>query len=143
MSSIGDHFFAVRRRDQTFYRDHERETVGDREFYRILNQKALPEGFYAYHYFGVDQWTLLLTFPIVPGELCIRMQVEILNSVYGRMCRRCRMQPAEGLWQGRFPIVNHMTDILIRTSPYKGYICEQCAQHLEEETRYKEQWLSI
>lgn len=136
----GDHLCALREEGKTF-RDEAHLGFRDEEMERILNGKPCPPGFVIYHYSNPLQWAEVLKLPVYyrGDQMNVRTQIEVLNSDHG-ICRRCRMQPADGLFQGRYPIMNDFGG-LIRTSPYKGYVCEQCAQGLEEETETRGRWL--
>lgn len=126
--------------DGQIYRDHANDYVHDGTLQEILNGKLMPDGYECYHYSSERQWEAVLALPEYKNtDMPVWVEAHIANSKYG-ICRRCRMQPADGLFKGRFPIHNDW-GALLRTSPYKGYVCEQCAQNLEEETTVRGVWL--
>ncbi len=125
----------------TMYRDSLMHEMDGATFHALTDGHSLPEGYSIYHYSSDLQWERVLQLPVYDDfDTSIRMEIEILLSPFGA-CRRCRIVPADGLWQGRFPIIHEMTGSLIRTSPYKGYICEQCADNLEWETHVRGTWI--
>lgn len=127
--------------DGQMYRDDESWAMSDEEFHELTDKQLLPPLVSIYHKQSEWQWQRVLELPVYQGhDHTLLGELQIYMSRFGR-CRRCWNIPADGLWQGRFPIINGSTGALERTSPYKGYICEQCAQQLEEDSGIKGHWL--
>lgn len=128
--------------DGKMYRDDESFVIEDEELHELTSKKLLPPLVHIYHYQSELQWERVLDLPVYKGyDHTLLSELHIYMSEYGR-CRRCQYIPADGLWQGRFPIIHSRTGSLERTSPYKGYICEQCAQQLEWETGIRGKWVA-
>jgi len=123
------------------YRDT--EELSDNELEEILGKNYLPSQYVAFHWNCDEQWKEVLKLPIFRhrGEPTLAMQLRIDLSPYGE-CRKCRQQPADGLYKGRYPIINENTGSLVRTSLYRSYICEQCADNIAEESGVKGTWIT-
>lgn len=133
---MGKHLLAIRV-DQRMYRDSLTFQLDDAAFHALVGKRALPPHIYAYHYSSNRQWEQVLKLPeyTSPTYRSVLTEVEIAFSAHGA-CRRCDRIPADGLWQGKL-----YREDLHRLFPYKGYICEQCAQQMEEETGEKGIWI--
>src|SRR5690348_14490456 len=101
---MGKHLLAIMVDGQT-YRDQEFNQLDDEGLAFLLNGKALPSGFLAYHYFGEKQWAEVLKLPTYDTlsrypSYSLLVELEIALSAHGA-CRRCERVPADGLWQGK------------------------------------------
>lgn len=56
-------------------------------------------------------------------------------AAYG-VCRWCGEDPADGLWEGKIWNPDNT-----RIIPYRGYVCEQCANNHTDETGHAGRWV--
>lgn len=124
------------------YRDPMNQGLGDEEFETLTGKKGLPSYIKAYHYVDAEQWAGIEAMPVYEAERSLAAEMRIYASDHGA-CRICDWVPADGLWQGKRVDWNRTSGVtgaaLVR--PYRGYVCEQCAANMEEESGEAGQWI--
>lgn len=133
----GRHLLAIRVGDH-LYRDSLNHLMDDEEFDALLDGRDLPPNILAYHYYGESQWAEVLKLPEYNPPTCrsVLVEVEIAFAPRGA-CRVCERVPADGLWQGK-----RWREYDQRVYPYRAYVCEQCAQQMEEDTASTGRWIA-
>lgn len=126
------HLLAIRNNGQT-YRDM--NALNDAELEMIAgHEKGLPRGVVVYHQ-GSTNWDAVLALPEYHSaeNESVSDVVAIYQSEHGA-CRQCHSAPAVGLFVGKFADYSQgevKTNRPARLRPYRGYICESCANEME------------